>query len=227
MVCFGPFRRSASRQCPSRWRCHWAGGEYINGPVIHLSLGFWQFMKTFILITLAALLLPLNALAIEEEWTLGGGPLFATIPDEERVFPGLGGRVFARYGLTDSMGLDFGLRYAHHFGQEAASEEEEAIPDVDLLIPNLGFFYALDIITFVPYLVFDATFYLGDSDFDPSQSEAAWGVGIAAGLGLQYRGWRDFSLGAEFNYHAFLADIADYPVYIDGTFFAAWHSDPF
>lgn len=174
--------------------------------------------------TLAA---PGLASAADNEWTVGGGIVGASIPTEQNGVVGVGAMLHVRYGIGDSFSLAAGALYSHHFPSPSTDDQDEdGNRPIDLLIPRLGVRYALDVLDLVPYLLLDATVYLANEAFFGEEGTNV-GVGLMAGLGLEYRRWRDMSLGLELGYHAFLTDISDYPVYISLSFHVNWHSDPF
>ena len=165
---------------------------------------------------------PVDAAALEDEWSLGGGPLVASIPTEEGGVVGFGANAFVRYGLSESLALSLGCQYSYHLPPtvQDATEQPDAL---QVFFPKVGVFYAIDVIDLVPYFEIDATAYLGAEKFaaDPV------GFGLAVAGGLEYRRWRELSFGLEIGYHALLSDIATCPIYTSLGIVAAWHSDPF
>ncbi len=174
---------------------------------------------------LPCLLLAPPALAIEDEWSIGAGPALASLPNHENGTIGLGASAFVRYAFTDALRGAVGLVVAHHLAAPAMDDHPDA-PAFTLFIPRVGVVYAIDILDLIPYLTLDATAYFADAAFFPD-ADRTMAFGMAVGLGLDYRGWRAFSIGGEVAYHALLSDLAEYPAYLTFGLHATWHSDPF
>jgi hypothetical protein len=161
------------------------------------------------------------AAALEGDWSWGGGAMVAAIPTLGGAW-GVGGTVHTRYGLTDTLNLNMGVLYAYHFASPVGPEGE--VRALQVTIPHVGLVYALDIIEVVPYVLLDLTVYTADWPFF-GDNDRSVGVGALVGLGLDYRRWREWSVGVEVAYHGFLTDIIYYPVYLNINLHASYHYD--
>lgn len=160
---------------------------------------------------LGALLLaaPQQAHAVEDELTLSLGPLWA---DQRATSAegqgGFGAAAWLEWHLTDTWGLTAGAQGAYHL-----SDPDLMLPGLQVYSAWLGGLYTLDITTWVPFVSLAATFYSADPALKDSEGEDAI-FGLRAGLGVDWRRYRWFSVGAEGNVHAFLAEVSNYPVYV-------------
>lgn len=168
---------------------------------------------------------PGASFAVEDGWTFGGGLTLASIPTQSTGAFGFGANVLVRYGLTESLSLKAGAMYSFHPITEPLDGGEEG-PALHLFVPQVGAMYALDIIDIIPYVTAGVTAYVGNPAFFP-EGELGAGVGVTAGIGVDYRGWRELSIGGEVGYHAFLQELGTYPVFIHAHVYAVYHYEPF
>ncbi len=139
---------------------------------------------------------------------------------------GVGVTGFVRHGISEEVNLLLGVLYSYHLPAPANDTLEDDAPGaIQVIIPHAGVTIALDIIDLVPYISLSGTVYLSDEAF--FEEDRSMGFGLMAGAGLDYRRWRDISLGVELGYHAFLSDMDKYPVYVTLAVHATWHSDVF
>ena len=166
------------------------------------------------------------ASALEDEWTIGGGIVIASIPTSDPGVAGVGATAHARYGIIDALTLDIGISYSYHPGIPSADEMAEPAEDIHLAIPRVGLMLTLDVITVVPYLIADLTMYVADDTFFGDDADVPLGVGGLFGFGLSYQGWKDVSVGFELGYHAFFTDLETYPAYINVNVTASYRFIP-
>ncbi len=114
---------------------------------------------------------------------------------------GLGLAAHYGLGLDDFWNLHAGLRYLG-FVDGAA--------DPHLLSAQVGVSYAFDVTAWVPYVRLLAEFVT--SGFDAG---ARLDGGLVVGVGVDYRPWQRFAIGADVHYEALFRDIRQFPALIE------------
>jgi hypothetical protein len=177
-------------------------------------------------ITLAvALLFPLGAQAGDNELQLTLGPGYATLPDVGEGLDGVGGGVEVAYRITSLWTIAAGGFFGHHFGDTIPPETEEDEPQVfeatDVTSIWLGPMVSLDYFVVVPWFGLAPELILTRGELQTDQSEVD--LGLRWTLGFDYRPSRNWSVGFEANYHSFLRQPFDYPVFITTMFRVSWY----
>lgn len=172
-------------------------------------------------VTIMLLALP-EASAIDRELTLGLGPGYTDLPaNGSRGQPGLGSGVYAEFRLSDWWGVTAG-----GYSSYQLSVADDELPGVAINSAWLGVLYNIDVATYVPFVTLAATAYFADPELSDADGHAA-DAGVKFGLGVDYRRHRHWSLGVEGNFHAFLTDVQNYPVYLTTLLRLNYHFEPF
>ena len=152
-----------------------------------------------------------DAAAIESEFTLGVGPGYTDLPTRGASGQqGFGGGLYGEYRFSDYFGVTAGAYTSY---QLSVSEDE--LPGVGIDSVWFGGLYNIDVATYVPFVSLSLTGYFADPEDQLADDEGnAADLGVRAGLGVDYRRHRHWSFGVEGNFHAFLTDLQNYPVYI-------------
>ena len=157
----------------------------------------------------ASLWAPTSASATDGELTLGLGPGYTDLPTLGTAGQeGFGGGLYAEYRLNSFWGLSAGTYFSYHL-----SEAEDELPGQRINTLWAGAIYNLDVFTYVPFFSVALTGYLADPVLEDPDGKAV-NLGAKVGFGADWRRWRDWSFGVEFNLHAFITDLETYPVYI-------------
>jgi hypothetical protein len=171
-------------------------------------------------------LLVLGALAeagaIENELTLGAGPGYADLPTNGASGQqGLGAGIYAEYRFSDWWGVTAGGYTSY---QLSVSEDE--LPGVALHSAWVGVLYNIDVTTYVPFCSLSGTAYFADPELKDADGNTV-NAGLKFGLGVDYRLHRHWSFGLEGNFHAFLTDPQNYPVYLTTLLRLNYHFELF
>lgn len=154
--------------------------------------GLW--VATTMLAVSAGATLSGSAQAFERQWHLGaglGGALLAGT--DASLGPALG--VHGAYGLSDVFDLKLDFITAPH----SVAGERLWIHGV-----SAGLAYKIDVFEWVPYVGLGVGYYrLGP---EPPSGLNRDEPGLSVDLGLDYALTRQFGLGAQMRYHAFLSD---------------------
>ncbi len=170
----------------------------------------------------ALLLIPLDALAIEGELTLGLGPAYADLPTlGEEGQSGFGGAIFAQVQLDTFWAITAGSTLSYHL-----SDKKAELPGQRITSLWAGAIYNLDVFTYVPFFSLALTGYLADPDLKDPDGQSA-DAGAKIGFGVDWRRYRTWSLGAEVNVHAFITDLETYPVFLTTLIRLNYHIELF
>ncbi len=162
------------------------------------------------------------AQAVEGELTLGMGPTWNQLPTQgSDGQTGYGGQAWAEYRFDHFWGVTFGGGY----------DIQLSIPEDELAGQHIGqawagVIYNLDVATYVPFATFSAASYFAQPALtDPEGTAVNFGARI--GVGVDWRRYRHWSIGAEADIHAFFTDLAQYPVYLNVALRLNYHTDLF
>jgi hypothetical protein len=152
------------------------------------------------------------AAADVKDWTLGFSPTYAFVVLEDATEPeGGGGLLFLTYGITDAVALRGSAGWSgHDVGETLDSQGNTQVGGLfHVLHFSAGLSYEFDILTPLSPTI-EAAVELLHRRF--AQAEAT-DFGVQLGICLDYwiRPW--LALGAAFHYHAFVTNLADFPVY--------------
>jgi len=171
---------------------------------------------------LAMLLVVSEVAAIENELTLGLGPGYADLPSQGATGQqGLGTGLYAEYRFSDWWGMTAG-----GYSSYQLSVAEDELPGVAIHSVWLGMLYNIDVTTYVPFFTLAATAYFADPELEDADGNSV-DAGIKFGLGVDYRRHRHWSVGIEGNFHAFVTDVQNYPVYLTTLLRLNYHFEPF
>jgi opacity protein-like surface antigen len=168
-----------------------------------------------------------TAYADGNEIQLTVGPGYSSIPDVGEGLDGLGGGGELGYGLSEFWSLTAGAFFGHHFEQiieaEDDDDEDQVFVQTDVLTIWFGPRFNFDVLIVVPYFGIAPEIILTEGELQTDQSETDYGLRYT--LGFDYRPERNWSLGFEANYHAFLVSPLGYPVYVTTMFRLSFHHD--
>ena len=178
----------------------------MNKRIISHSLpitGRW----TLLFLTSSLLILSaVNSAAEEREIQITFGPAYASLPAIEEGVAGFGGGLQVTYKFNEFWLASVGGVYSYHLPFEEDSQ-------INLFSAYMEVIYNIDVIDVIPFACLGATVHVSDKDlFSDNSSPLAFG--IKGGLGFDYRRSKNWSIGIELNYHAFIPDITVYPVFI-------------
>lgn len=179
-----------------------------------------------LLASIALLHLSTPAMAADGDITLGLGPSWADLPfrgDEGQSGPG--GDLWVEYELDRFWGLTAGVGHSYQLSLPAEGDSA-GTPGQHITSLWFGALYKLDVATYVPFASLGATAYLANptlTDKDDQEVHA----GARMSLGIDWRRYRSWSLGIEFNLHAFATDLGDYPVYSKALLRMNYHFETF
>ena len=173
----------------------------------------------------APVFLPTLAHGSGNELQLTAGPGYAPLPEIGDGLDGVGGGVEVTYAFTAFWSLAAGAFVGPHFEDVVEPDDPENDPEIfsATTVTNiwLGPKFCLDIFTVVPYVSLSPEVLLTDGELQGDQSEVDFGLRWT--LGFDYRPRRQWSAGFEVNYHSFLRQPLDYPVYITTMFRVSFH----
>lgn len=150
------------------------------------------------------------AAAAPGQWTLGFSPTYAFVMMEDQSEPdGGGAAIFLAYSLTESVALRLSGLWTGH-GVEAVEDDKQPSGLLHVISLTAGLSYALDLLAVTPALEAGIG-VLHQRLGDASSTE----LGLQLGLSVDYWLLSWLSVGAAFHYHAFLTNLAEYPVYFD------------
>lgn len=167
-------------------------------------------VTALLLVTLGS---PSPACAAERALTLGFAPSYAYVVLQDQSEPeGGGGALYLTYGVTDSIALRVSAAWTGHAIDEAIDSEggKQEGGLFQVLSFSAGLSYELDLVDWTPSL--EAGVELLNRHFAGASTVD---LGVQFGLCIDYwfRPW--LAIGFGFHYHAFLTDLATYPVYFD------------
>lgn len=168
---------------------------------------------------------PAAAGASGNELQITVGPGYATLPDVGEGLDGVGGGIEVSYAFNAFWSLAAGGFFGRHFEDVVEPDDPEDEPKIfsDTTVINvwLGPKYALDVFTVIPYLSLAPEVLVTDGELQDDQSEVDFGLRWT--LGFDYRPTRTWSVGFEANYHSFLRQPLDYPIYITTMVRVSFH----
>ena len=180
--------------------------------------------KPFIaaVVVLLCVAVPITAAAVEGELTLGLGPGFADLPARgEEGQDGFGAGAYAEYRFDYFWGTTVGAYQSYQL-----SLSEDDVHGQHITSIWAGVIYNLDVATWVPFATLSATAYISSPQLEDAEGNEVDG-GMRLGVGVDWRRYRNWSLGAEVDLHAFLTDLQDYPVYITSFLRLNYHRELF
>jgi hypothetical protein len=146
---------------------------------------------------------PAHAQAGKDEIQIAIGPVFAGAPSFASPVRGPGVQASAFWGLTSSWSVG-GVANWTALSGTSESGTEIAGSRVGLFA---GPAYNIDVITFVPYVSITPGVQYGP----PEDGEPAWHAVVRGAVGVDYRRWRHWAVGAQVEWHAALPQVLDYP----------------
>lgn len=168
---------------------------------------------------------PTVAFASGNELQITIGPGYSTLPEVGEGLDGVGGGIEIAYAFTAFWSLAAGSFYGAHFEDVVEPEDPEEDPEIfsDTKVASfwLGPRFSLDIFTVIPYVSLSPEVLLTYGELQDDQSEVDFGLRWT--LGFDYRPTRQWSAGFEVNYHSFLRQPLDYPVYITTMIRVSFH----
>lgn len=175
-----------------------------------------------VLTVLALTALPAVSGAIEGELTLGLGPGFTDLPtrgDDGQA--GFGGGAHAEYRFNLFWGMAGGAYHSYQL-----SDHGNELAGQSISTAWLGVLYNLDVATYVPFVTFGPTVYLSSPELQDDEGRKV-DAGARLGLGVDWRRYRNWSVGLEIDIHAFATDLGRYPVYLTSLLRMNYHIDLF
>ena len=167
-----------------------------------------------LLLTAAALsALPSPAAAGQDELAVVAGPVAASSVLDGRAVRGWGAGADLRYGIDDAWTVALGGQLAVH---PATSEQ----PRFDLAWATVGVLYAVDVFVLVPYARLDLAGY---PTHPRAKGFSDWG--LQGAIGVDWRRWPGWALGAELRFHAFSELLPEWPRYISLQVTGSWVYD--
>ncbi len=152
------------------------------------------------------------AVAEVGDWTLGFSPTYAFVVLEDTTEPdGGGGLLYLTHGITDAVALRGSAGWSgHDVGETLDSEgNTQAGGLFQVFHLSAGVSYEFDLLApLSPYI--EASVELLHRRA-PQAAETDFGVQLGICLDYWIRPW--LALGAAFHYHAFLTNLAEFPVY--------------
>ncbi len=160
--------------------------------------------------------------AVEGELTLGLGPGFTDLPARgEEGQGGFGGGLYAEYRFNLFWGMTAGGYHSYQL-----SEGKSDLPGQSISSGWVGVIYNLDVATYVPFVTLGPTFFVSSPELEDGQGRKV-DAGARLGVGVDWRRYRHWSIGAEIDLHAFATDLGNYPVYLTSMLRMNYHLDLF
>ena len=173
-----------------------------------------------VLTVLALTSLPAVSAAIEGELTLGVGPGFTDLPTRgSEGQSGFGGGAFAEYRFDLFWGVTGGAYHSYQLSRPGDELGGQAITSA-----WLGVIYNLDVATYVPFVTLGPTIFLSSPELEDEKGRKV-DAGARLGVGVDWRRYRDWSVGVEIDLHAFATDLGKYPVYLTSMLRVNYHID--
>jgi opacity protein-like surface antigen len=151
------------------------------------------------------------ALADPKEVRLGGDSGYALLAGSQSM-SGYGFGVRAAYGLTWEITLVLEARYSKHIPTTKHGQMVAVLSGVE---------WALDVLRFVPFFSVESGAYFAQDPAFGSTTD----VGLALGIGVDYRVNRSFSVGLYGRYHLVASNVNKFPAYVDSGLRFAFHFD--
>ena len=86
--------------------------------------------------------------------------------------------------------------------------------------------YNIDVATYVPFVTLGPTLYISSPALEDQEGRKV-DAGARVGIGVDWRRYRTWSIGAEVDIHAFATDLGKYPVYLTSMLRVNYHLDLF
>jgi hypothetical protein len=175
-----------------------------------------------VLIVLALAALPAVSHAVEGELTLGLGPGFTDLPTHgPDGQPGFGGGLYAEYRFNLWWGMTGGAYHGYQL-----SDRANELPGQSITSAWVGVLYNIDVATYVPFVTLGPTLYISSPALEDQEGRKV-DAGARVGIGVDWRRYRTWSIGAEVDIHAFATDLGKYPVYLTSMLRVNYHLDLF
>lgn len=175
-----------------------------------------------------------GAISPREAHALGGnelqvtvGPGYSGLPDVGEGLDGVGAGLEISYAFTALWRLAAGGFFAHHFAESVPGANPDDPPtryaSTSVTAAWVGPQLALDYFTVIPYVSLAPEILVTRGELQEDQSELDFALRWT--LGFDYRPSRLWSMGFEVNYHSFLRQPLDYPIFITTMFRVSLHHD--
>ena len=185
----------------------------------------WCGVLLPICIFAAFLLFAPSLFASDNELQLTVGPGYSALPEIGDGMNGIGGGIEVSYSFTAFWsvvsGGFTGFHFQHQVDAEDPDDEPEIFEDTTVTAIWLGPRFSLDVFSVIPFVSLAPELLLTSGELQPEQEELDFGLRWT--LGFDYRPARNWSLGFEVNYHSFLEQPLDYPVFITTMFRFSFH----
>jgi hypothetical protein len=180
----------------------------------------WLRVAVFAALAVAFAAVAAPARGGERELQLTLGPGYSSLAEVGDGLDGLGGGGEVSYGLSSFWSLAAGSFIGFHFAETLDETTYDATRVINVWV---GPRFNLDVFVIIPFISLAPELLFADGVLAEDREELDFGLRWT--VGFDYRPKRNWSLGLEVNYHSFLDEPLNYPVYVTTLFRLSYHHD--